>query len=191
MINAFPSPAQPSPSQNRKSDPEKVLIESGQAQNVDPGDMALPQNGMPALSEVSATDTMDASGVQISVAHTEAEYESDDLAYRSNDEVANRLVQNQPRNPRKVSEKKKVEQASFGRWLEKNRTSLTKKASKGVTEHQQSIGYLVRNLEVENIINKPRDYQLELFERAKDKNTIAVLDTGKLSKDDPQSTVGT
>ena len=29
------------------------------------------------------------------------------------------------------------------------------------------------------IIHTPREYQIELFERAKQKNTIVVLDTGK------------
>lgn len=32
-----------------------------------------------------------------------------------------------------------------------------------------------------NIISSPREYQTELFERAKEKNIIAVLDTGCLS----------
>ncbi|KAI1416765.1 hypothetical protein F5Y13DRAFT_204144 [Hypoxylon sp. FL1857] len=38
--------------------------------------------------------------------------------------------------------------------------------------------WLVREAESEKIISSPREYQTELFERAKQKNIIAVLDTG-------------
>ena len=36
----------------------------------------------------------------------------------------------------------------------------------------------IREIESQIIIDKARDYQQELFERAKDENVIAVLDTG-------------
>ncbi|KAH8808722.1 hypothetical protein F5884DRAFT_793130 [Xylogone sp. PMI_703] len=38
--------------------------------------------------------------------------------------------------------------------------------------------WLVKQSESQEIISSPRDYQVELFERAKEKNIIAVLDTG-------------
>lgn len=45
-------------------------------------------------------------------------------------------------------------------------------------EDKQSVRWLVNNSGTEAIISSPREYQVELFERAKDKNIIAVLDTG-------------
>lgn len=145
-------------------------------------DMAIVRNGLSARNGLASTAAEEAAVVKTSVADAEADYDSDDLAYRSNDEDAGRLKQNEPRKPPKVSLKKKIEQANFGKWLDNNRVSLTKKSGQHVTQNDQSIGYLVRGWEGESIIDKPRDYQLELFERAKEKNTIAVLDTGKLSK---------
>jgi endoribonuclease Dicer len=41
------------------------------------------------------------------------------------------------------------------------------------------VKYLVRQAESQRIISSPREYQVELFERAKEENIIAVLDTGK------------
>lgn len=153
-------------------------------------DMGILQNGFSALNAASATDDLNSLGDQRPVIQGEADYDSDDPAYRSNDEEVSRLVQNKPRAPRKISEKKKIEQASFAKWLDNNRTKLTKQSGKRVINDEQSVEYLVKNWEGQSIINQPRDYQLELFERAKEKNTIAVLDTGKLSATSPQIPVG-
>lgn len=45
-------------------------------------------------------------------------------------------------------------------------------------EAHQSARWLVNQSENRQIISSPREYQLELFEKAKEKNIIAVLDTG-------------
>lgn len=124
--------------------------------------------------------SIDVSGPDQTVVDADMEDDSEDeRVNRSEDEDASRLVQNEPRKPRKITQKKKIEQASFGTWLQDNRKRLSKKPENRVIENDQSIGYLVKSWEGQKIINNPRDYQMELFQRAKEKNTIAVLDTGK------------
>jgi endoribonuclease Dicer len=51
-------------------------------------------------------------------------------------------------------------------------------AAKGINEEQLSIRDILASQDTTVRITNPRDYQTELFERAKMQNTIAVLDTG-------------
>ncbi len=90
------------------------------------------------------------------------------------------LVQNSPRPPRKISEKKRSDTAAFLLFVEKNRGQLSKKDKKEPrNDEEKSAAHLLQDIKGAKIIESPRDYQVELFERAKEKNTIAVLDTGK------------
>lgn len=134
----------------------------------------IPDKQAPVFLSIDVSDTD-----QIMVDAGIGDDSDDERANRSEDEDASRLVQNDPRKPRKIGQKKKMEQESFGMWLEDNRSRLSRKPENRAIENDQSTGYLVKSWEGQKIINNPRDYQLELFERAKEKNTIAVLDTGK------------
>ena len=79
------------------------------------------------------------------------------------------------------SQKKRADYDAFDSWLTQNRDDINK-ITKGVaatlTDEDKTAAALVREFESAKIIESPRDYQIELFEKAKQKNIIAVLDTG-------------
>ncbi|OAA62582.1 Ribonuclease III [Niveomyces insectorum RCEF 264] len=80
-----------------------------------------------------------------------------------------------------VSQKKRADYAAFDSWLAENRDNIAKtkkKAAEALTDEDKTSAALMREFESTKIIESPRDYQIELFEKAKRKNIIAVLDTG-------------
>lgn len=79
------------------------------------------------------------------------------------------------------SQKKRADYDAFDSWLVQNRDDInksTKKVAASMDDEDKTSAALVREFESNKIIESPRDYQIELFEKAREKNIIAVLDTG-------------
>lgn len=67
----------------------------------------------------------------------------------------------------------------FSQWVKDKHTEIVRSApAQALGDENRSVAWIVRQAESEKIINTPREYQVELFEKAKEKNIIAVLDTG-------------
>jgi hypothetical protein len=87
-----------------------------------------------------------------------------------------------PKKPRKISDRKRIQNAAQESWFQSYQRQQAKAASNisNVEDSEAlSVKHLVRQTESQRIISSPREYQVELFERAKEENIIAVLDTGK------------
>lgn len=82
--------------------------------------------------------------------------------------------------PGKISERKRRLNAIADKYIQSSLERASKKDNqvKPEDEKHQSARWLINQSESREIISTPREYQTELFERAKEKNIIAVLDTG-------------
>ncbi|KAL8371967.1 hypothetical protein RB595_001670 [Gaeumannomyces hyphopodioides] len=96
------------------------------------------------------------------------------------------LIAGAPSKPRKISEKKRADNAIFESWVERNKVRLSQASSNAKPNDKGGSTELESDPTADKpsrpqgmrVIEGPREYQIELFERAKQKNTIAVLDTG-------------
>ncbi|KAL0933130.1 RNase3 domain protein [Colletotrichum truncatum] len=77
-----------------------------------------------------------------------------------------------PENSRTISQKKRMDQATLQNFAKAVSTDSPSK----ILDDLSAAGLIKKN--ATQIIKTPREYQIELFERAKNKNIIAVLDTG-------------
>lgn len=111
-----------------------------------------------------------------------ADDEMDDGSDQDGDEDA---VAGPATNARVTSQKRRADVAAFDRWIEENQEQLSEPRKKGPRGTEKSLGGLASDVDREKIITSPRDYQIELFEKAKQQNTIAVLDTGRYQIPDP------
>ena len=80
------------------------------------------------------------------------------------------------------AEKRRARTCLFNSWIfraaEKNLSAQIRRDEKTAADEELSIRALLAQNESTPVITDPREYQIELFERAKKQNTIAVLDTG-------------
>lgn len=86
--------------------------------------------------------------------------------------------------PSNWTEKRRAQRSIFDSWITSSagQEALKPKTKDGRNkedvDEQQSVSSLLMQQQGSKIVKNPREYQTELFERAKKENTIAVLDTG-------------
>jgi len=85
--------------------------------------------------------------------------------------------------PKTTTERRRAQNDIMRAFAANISASLTQKevddaAAKSANEEQLSIRDILAKQETTVRITNPRDYQTELFQRAKEENVIAVLDTG-------------
>lgn len=86
-------------------------------------------------------------------------------------------------DPKTISERRRAQNDILAAFAANINAHITQReveeaASKGANEEQLSIRDILAKQETTVRITNPRDYQTELFQRAKSGNIIAVLDTG-------------
>ncbi|KAI0387728.1 hypothetical protein F5Y04DRAFT_10394 [Hypomontagnella monticulosa] len=78
-----------------------------------------------------------------------------------------------------IGTRKTIDNLQFSQFMRDHQKRIFNSIpSPDISDENRSMNWLVREAEREKIISSPREYQTELFERAKQKNIIAVLDTG-------------
>ncbi|KAL3420341.1 RNase3 domain protein [Phlyctema vagabunda] len=136
----------------------------------------MARQGESHIKMQSPSSVDDLSSVQIP---TESEvYEDSDQDDTDNDDDDGAELE--PRKEKRISERRRRHNATLDAYLQnklQHEINFTPPLKAG-EEELQTTKWLMKQSESHKIISSPRDYQVELFERAKQKNIIAVLDTG-------------
>ncbi|MCJ1283293.1 Dicer-like protein 1 [Xylographa opegraphella] len=134
----------------------------------DPDDQVQPQDtfiAIPASANKPTTPVLEEPFVPEGLDETDSEHDDD----------------SSPRSWH-VTEQRRLQNSIFSAWLLKRAEKTTKEEAKAVLQNADDEALSIRNLmakqESNVIIGDPREYQIELFERAKKQDIIAVLDTG-------------
>ncbi|KAK3903921.1 dicer-like protein 1 [Staphylotrichum tortipilum] len=141
--------------------------------------LALPVEDLMDLDEPTASSPSETSPMAVGDSLSANPGDENEGDEEEEDDGGKKWILNSAPKPRKISERKRADHAAFDIWMEENHEALSTSLNKClVDDDDKTFRSLIKDFENKRIIASPRDYQLELFERAKTQNTIAVLDTG-------------
>ncbi|KAM0263012.1 hypothetical protein ACHAQJ_001390 [Trichoderma viride] len=109
--------------------------------------------------------------------YTDGVDESDGLVDGSEDVDQAKDVAHAQKAP---TAKKRKQDLEFQEWLEQNQREVNAASKVDLANRLDKISTsrLLEDSAKQKIITSPREYQIDLYERARDENTIVVLDTG-------------
>jgi endoribonuclease Dicer len=126
------------------------------------------------IAEVSSHRAVDIDAILDQAIHKDGEEE-----YHSADESEDESKIS--KKPTHISQKRQAQNSIFEAHLTRKARSITKETlrdeAKQSRDEDLSIASILAKQQIPTI-KDPREYQIELFERAKSENIIAVLDTG-------------
>ncbi|PGH26986.1 hypothetical protein AJ80_01370 [Polytolypa hystricis UAMH7299] len=134
---------------------------------------SLPISQVSGMNVKPGVNPLNAIGVNGKTAATDATSET--IESESEDEAPVSL-------PLTAVQQRRKQNAAFEALLSQRTEAITeedvKAAIKATDDSKLSMSNLIAKQDYASVINDPREYQVELFEKAKTKNIIAVLDTG-------------
>ena len=148
----------------KQTNRKRPLVDPQTQDDISMGSLPLPSSGSLVNGNLDGYDREDEESVE------------EGTDYDDDEEV----VELPTARPRKITERKRRQNAIAESYLQEALKNPAKKHKVlPQDEENQSTRYMVHQAESRQIISSPREYQIELFERAKAKNIIAVLDTGQ------------
>ncbi|KAI0161152.1 hypothetical protein GGR52DRAFT_563125 [Hypoxylon sp. FL1284] len=103
---------------------------------------------------------------------------TEEAGHSSDSELGSDSEDDTPPQPENVK-RKVLDNLNFSQFMRDHQENIyASRLTSATRDQDMSMLRLAQEAESEKIISSPREYQTELFERAKQKNIIAVLDTG-------------